>query len=98
MINLDLPVSHATPLLDYSIRHKHQLRVQREKIIEHHKKIDEYYDWKRSNFHNKIVSHRDYMENKDMELAKQKQIVENHNVYGTYQYMMYLGTHINIYI
>ena len=49
MINLSLPVATPTPLLDYTIRHRHTVELRNKAVDKYYDKINEYYDWKFKN-------------------------------------------------
>ena len=40
MINLSLPVATPTPLLDYTIRHRHTVEVRKDAVVRYYDKVD----------------------------------------------------------
>ena len=98
MINLSLPVATPTPLLDYTVRHRHTVELRNNAVIRYYDKVDEYYDWKFKNVQEKHRLDEDYEFKKQLEEMQQYENIKNKKEYAAYRYLFYIGSNIDVYI
>lgn len=97
-VNLNSSVSTPTPLLDYTLRHKHELELRKEIFKKHYDRIDDYYDWKRIRYYEQKKLEEDHEFRKNLEQLKEYENLKNHRDYYSYRYQFYIGTIIDCYI
>jgi len=98
LVNLNVPVATATPLLDYTIRHRNDIKKQEKEIRKYYEKNTQYYDWKLENLHNKRRLERAFQYKHDIEAIHQYEVLKKQRDYGDYRYLFYVGTKVDIYI
>jgi len=97
-VSIKSSVSTPTPLLDYTLRHKHEIELRKEIFNKHYDKIDEYYDWKRVDYYEKKRLERNQELRNDMERIHQYENIKRHEEYYAYRYQFYIGTLVDCYI
>lgn len=97
-VNIKSSVSTPTPLLDYTLRHKHELLLRKEIFNKHYDRIDEYYDWKRIDHNEKTRLNRNQELRKEMEHIYQYENIRRQKEYYDYRYQFYIGTLVDCYI
>ena len=96
-------VKTATPLYDFSIRFRHELKQREldgnvERLKAHQNKINEYYSWKADNFFSKREEFEKNVINKNIEEVQRYEILYRNKAYENYLYQYYVGTNLDCYI
>ena len=97
-VSIKSSVSTPTPLLDYTLRHKHELELRKEVYEKHYNRIDEFYDWKRVNYNEQKRLERNQELQNNMEKLYQYENIKRHQDYYNYRYQFYIGTLMDCYI
>ncbi len=102
-VSINSTVSTPTPLLDYTLRHRHELELRKEELRKevfnkHYDRVDEYYDWKRIKYteQNRLEEERELRKN--LEEMHQYENLKNRTDYNNYRYQFYIGTLVDCYI
>lgn len=96
-------VKTATPLYDFSIRFRHELKQRElhgnvERLKAHQNKINEYHTWKADNFYTKRKEFEEDVINKNIESVQRYEILHRNKAHENYLYQFYLGTNVDCYI
>jgi|LauGreDrversion4_2_1035121.scaffolds.fasta_scaffold175643_2 hypothetical protein len=97
-VNVKSTVSTPTPLLDYTLRHKHELELRKEIFNKHYDRVDEYYDWKRIKYTEQKRLEEERELRKNLEEMHQYENLKNRTDYNNYRYQFYIGTLVDFYI
>ena len=97
-VSVKSSVSTPTPLLDYTLRHKHELELSKEVFNKHYDRINEYHDWKRNDHNEKNRLERNQELRDYMEKIHQYENIKRQKEYYHYRYQFYIGTLIDCYI
>jgi hypothetical protein len=97
-VSVNSTVSTPTPLLDYTLRHKHELELRKETLHKHYARIDEYHDWKRIHHNEQKRLEEEHEFRKNLEEMHQYENFKNRNNYYSYRYQFYIGTLVDCYI
>jgi len=102
-VSVTSSVSTPTPLLDYTLRYRHELELRKEELRKevfnkHYNRIDEYHDWKRTDHNEKNRLERNQELRDYMEQIHQYENIKRQKEYYDYRYQFYIGTLIDCYI
>ena len=97
-VSIKSSVSTPTPLMDYTLRHKHELEFRKEIFNKHYDRVDEYYDWKRIKYTEQKRLEEQYEFRKNLEQMNQYENLKNRKDYYSYRYQFYIGTLVDCYI
>jgi len=100
---IDSTVKTATPLYDFSVRFKRELKQREldnnvERLKEHQNKVNDYYEWKANNYYTKRVEFERDVINANIEELHRYEILYRNKAYESYLYQFYVGTHLDCYI